>query len=489
MEPRPMMTMIRRHRRGALAGGVLALALATTALTGLPGVAQDRAAPVQAIARTAGPDFADAAARVGPAVVRIRATQAPRAVAAMEMPPELRGTPFEDLYRRFGERAPQGGERGNPGRTGEGSGFIVDAEGYIVTNAHVVASAETVEVVLADGRTLAGKVIGRDRPTDIALIKVEAGAKLPTLAFADSDRVRVGEWVMAMGNPFGLGGTVTAGIVSARGRQIGAGPYDDFIQTDAPINPGNSGGPLVNASGEVIGVNTAIFSPSCGNVGIGFSVPSAMVQRVVADLRANGRVERGWLGVSMQPLDAELATALKAGAEKGVLIASVEADGPAAKAGLKAGDVVTGFNGTAITTPRDLATAVGAAKPGQAMALAIHREGKAEELRVTLGEHPASRAEAARPAGEQRPSIGLALGESRDGGVRVMRVEPGSVAAERGFREGDVIRRVGERAVTKPADVADAMEKARASGDRSIALQVERAGAGRRFIAVPLRAA
>lgn len=481
-----MMTLIRRHRRGALAGGVLALALATTALTGLPGVAQDRAAPVQAIARAAGPDFADAAARVGPAVVRMRATQAARPVAAMEMPPELRGTPFEDLYRRFGERAPQGGERG---RTGEGSGFIVDGAGYVVTNAHVVASAEKVEVVLADGRTLEGKVVGRDRPTDIALIKVEAGGALPTLAFGDSDRVRVGEWVMAMGNPFGLGGTVTAGIVSARGRQIGAGPYDDFIQTDAPINPGNSGGPLVNASGDVIGVNTAIFSPSGGNVGIGFAVPSAMVKRVVAELKTEGRVERGWLGVSMQPLDAELATALKAGAEKGVLVASVEAEGPAAKAGLKAGDVVTALDGTAIATPRDLATAVGSAKPGAAMTLAIRREGEAKELRVTLGEHPASRAEAARPEGEQRPAIGLALGESREGGVRVMRVEPGSVAAERGFREGDVIRRVGDREVTKPAEVVEAVEKARASGDRSVALQVERAGAGRRYIAVPLRAA
>ncbi|WP_158639101.1 Do family serine endopeptidase [Elioraea rosea] len=486
-----MMTLIRRHRRGALAGGVLALALATTALTGLPGIAQDRAAPVQsipvqAIGRAAGPDFADAAARVGPAVVRVRATQAVRPVAAMEMPPELRGTPFEDLYRRFGERAPQAGERP---RMGEGSGFIVDGAGYVVTNAHVVASAENVEVVLADGRTLEGKVVGRDRPTDIALIKVEAGGTLPTLAFGDSDHVRVGEWVMAMGNPFGLGGTVTAGIVSARGRQIGAGPYDDFIQTDAPINPGNSGGPLVNASGEVIGVNTAIFSPSGGNIGIGFAVPSAMVKRVVAELKAEGRVERGWLGVSMQPLDPELATALKAGAEKGVLVASVEAEGPAAKAGLKAGDVVTSVDGAAIATPRDLATAVGAAKPGAAMTLAIRREGEVKELRVTLGEHPGSRAEAARPAGDQRPAIGLALGESPEGGVRVMRVEPGSVAAERGFREGDVIRRVGEREVTKPAEVVEAVEKARASGERSVALQVERAGAGRRYIAVPLRAA
>jgi serine protease Do len=485
-----MLTLIRNNRRSAAGAGILALALATTALTGLPGIAQERAAPVAAIARAAGPDFADAAARGGPSVVRVLSAEPARAARATEVPPELRGSPFEELFRRFGERAERDAtpdQRPAPGRTGQGSGFIIDAEGYIVTNAHVVGGNETVQVVLADGRRLAAKVVGSDRPTDIALLKVEAGAKLPALAFGDSGAVRVGEWVMAMGNPFGLGGTVTAGIVSARGRQIGAGPYDDFIQTDAPINPGNSGGPLVSAAGEVIGVNTAIFSPSGGNVGIGFAVPAAMVQRVVADLRSDGRVDRGWLGVSLQPLDADLAAALKAGTEQGALVAAVEADSPAARAGLAPGDIVTALDGRALASPRDLATAVAAVKPGAEVKLSWLRAGAAQEARVSLGQHPASR-EQARAADAKGPALGLALAETRDGGAQVTRVEPGSVAAERGLRAGDVIRRAGDRDVKAPRDVAEAVEKARGAGQASIALQVER-GEGRRFIAVPLRAA
>lgn len=491
-------------RRGVIAGGILALALATTALTGIPGNAQDRTAPVAAIARAAGPDFADAAARVGPAVVRVLATEPARAARMAEVPPELRGSPLEELFRRFGEGArpdPQPDARpdvrpdARPGRTGQGSGFVIDTEGYIVTNAHVVGNAAEVKVVLADGRELAARVVGRDAPTDIALLKVEAGGRLAALAFGDSDAARVGEWVMAMGNPFGLGGTVTAGIISARGRQIGAGPYDDFIQTDASINPGNSGGPLVNAAGAVIGVNTAIVSPSGGNVGIGFAVPSKMVERVVADLRENGRVDRGWLGVSLQPLDAELAAALRAGATKGVVVSSVEGGGPAATAGLMAGDIVTAIDGAAIASPRDLATAVGAVRPGQPVTLAWQRGGEARQARIILGQHPASR-EAARVAEARGPSLGLSLAEARDGGARVAAVEAGSVAASRGIRAGDVIRKAGGRDVTSPADVAEAVAAARAAGQEAIALHIERGGQGagqgagqKRFVAVPLRAA
>jgi serine protease Do len=412
--------------------------------------------------------------------------------ARSEVPPELRGSPFEELFRRFGERPDADGQ---PGRASQGSGFVIDAAGYIVTNAHVVGGAESVTVMLADGRSLAARVIGRDRPTDIALLKVEAGAKLPALRFGDSDATRVGEWVMAMGNPFGLGGTVTAGIVSARGRQIGAGPYDDFIQTDAPINPGNSGGPLVNAAGEVIGVNTAIFSPSGGNVGIGFAVPARMVERVVADLKDDGRVERGWLGVSLQPLDATLAGALGLTDASGALVSSVEAGGPAARAGLAAGDVVTRLDGRAIASPRELAAAIGTARPGGKVSLGFRRGGEAREAAITLGTHPQSRpvarAEAAQAEGERaeaaRPVLGLALADAEAGGARIMAVSPGSVAAERGLRPGDVIRRAGEREVATGTDVAAAVDDARNAGKAAIALQVERAGAGRRFVAIPLR--
>ncbi len=468
-----MPTLFNR-RRPAVIAGVLALALGTTALTALPGIAQ-QTAPVAgvALARGAGPDFADMAARVGPSVVRVMTTE--RATPARE-----RANPQEEMMRRFGRPAPEQRER----RAGQGSGFIIHADGFIVTNAHVVGDNAEVRVELADGRDMAAQVVGRDTATDIALLKVEAGAPLPALSFGDSDRTRVGEWVMAMGNPFGLGGTVTAGIVSARGRQIGAGPYDDFIQTDASINPGNSGGPLFNAAGEVVGVNTAIFSPSGGNIGIGFAVPSKMVQSVVAQLRDHGAVQRGWLGVSMQPLDRDLAAALRVGDAKGVVVNGVEPNSPAAAAGLRAGDVITGIDGRRVESPRDLATGVAEVTPGRSATLAVLRDGTAMERRVEIGTNPTNVA-AGKPA---QPSLGLGLAPRPQGGVAITRVEPGSLAAERGLREGDVVLRADGRDATQPRDVTEAVNAARSAGRPSIALQVERDGA-RRFVAIPLRAA
>ncbi|WP_206035615.1 Do family serine endopeptidase [Roseomonas sp. HF4] len=460
------MTLPRTIRRTALAAGLLAAALGTTALTALPGTAQTQ--PPVAAPRLPGPSFADVVERVAPAVVRVTAREG-AAAEAPGRPPFGRGLP------------------GQPGqrRAGQGSGFVVDADGYIVTNAHVVAGAERVTVGLHDGRDLVARVVGADAATDIALLKVESGAALPALGFGDSDRARVGDWVMAMGNPFGLGGSVTAGIVSARGRQIGAGPYDDFIQTDASINPGNSGGPLFNAAGEVVGVNTAIYSPSGGNIGIGFAVPSKIVTQVVAQLREHGSVQRGWLGVSLQRMDADLAAALRVAEAKGALVSGVEPGSPAERAGLRAGDVITAIDGRAVEGPRDLAMGVAAVAPGGTARLALLREGATMEQAVALGSHPSNRAAAGKP---ERPSLGISLAPNpAGGGVVVSGVAPGSPAAERGLREGDVVLRAGDREVRAPQDVVAAVEAARAAGRGAVALQVERDG-GRRFVALPVQA-
>jgi serine protease Do len=471
-------------RRPALIAGVLALALGTTALTALPSTAEtERSAGTPAIPRS-GPEFADVVDRVAPSVVRVL-TPARVSPASAELPPGPRGRGLEEFFRGFGGGAP-GAQP--PARTGQGSGFIVDASGVIVTNAHVVGAATEVQVGLADGRTLPARVLGRDVATDIAVLKIEAGQPLAALRFGDSDRTRIGEWVMAMGSPFGLGSSVTAGIVSARGRQIGAGPYDDFIQTDAPINPGNSGGPLFNAAGEVIGVNTAIFSPSGGNVGIGFAVPSRMAQSIVAQLREHGTVRRGWLGVSMQPMDADMAAALGAAAATGVLVNSVEPNSPAATAGLRAGDVITALGDRRVATPRDLAAGVAETPAGQSVTLAVVRGGAATTLNVEIGTSPANRAQAANQGQPASPSLGLSLAPRPSGGAAIARVEPGSVAAERGLMPGDAVLRVGDREVRGPQDVADAVTAARAAGRPAVALQIEREGRSR-FVAIPLRAA
>jgi Do/DeqQ family serine protease len=497
------MTDLARARRGrrphpaaprasALAAGLIAALPLCTAAP--PAASQQQPAGGSATAATPSrsaavpASFADLVGRVAPAVVGVTVTGRIEAAQVAELPPELRGTPLEEFFRRFGggQGQPQPGQ---PRAMGQGSGFIIDPQGFVVTNHHVVGRAERVTVELADGRELQARVVGTDPQTDIALLRVRADAPLPHVGFGDSDQLRVGEWVLAMGNPFGLGGTATAGIVSARGRQIGAGPYDDFIQTDAPINPGNSGGPLFGTSGEVVGVNTAIFSPSGGNIGIGFAVPARLAARIVQDLRDDGKVERGWLGVSMQPLDAELATALQVPRPKGAVVAAVEPDSPAARGGLRPGDVVLELDGRQIETPRDLAGAVADAKPGSTVTLALSRDGQRTERRVRLGEPPGTRvASRDRGSGDPRqPALGLALApRAQGGGVVVARVEPGSVAEERGLRPGDVILRAGGREVSAPRDVAEAVNAAREAGRPSVALQIER-GEGRAFVALPLR--
>jgi serine protease Do len=324
-----------------------------------------------ALARGAPDSFAPLVRQVLPSVVNIAVTENVTPNDAMaQLPPELRGTPFERQFRdRFRGRSEQ--------MMGAGSGFIVDPSGIIVTNNHVVGHADKIVVSLVDGTELPARVIGTDELTDIAVIKVEAARALPAVAFGDSSRVEVGDWILAAGNPFGLGGSVTAGIVSARGRDIGAGPFDDFLQLDAPINPGNSGGPVFNMDGQVVGVNTAIVSPTGGSVGIGFAIPSAVVSRIVAQLREHGRIDRGWLGVSVQDNDAN-----------GVAIAGVDRTGPAARAGLRTGDVVLAVNGDRTASARALIRAVAAMAPGTEVRLSVRRAGKPLEIAVTVGRRP-----------------------------------------------------------------------------------------------------
>ncbi|MGX9966727.1 Do family serine endopeptidase [Roseomonas sp. F4] len=505
-------TTSRKPVRKLFAAGLLALALGTTALTTLPFSGQAETVPAQpgaaiTLPRQAGPaGFGDLAARVAPAVVRVTVTGEAPAAAQAEVPPELRGSPMEPFFRRGVPRpgAPQG-----RARTGQGSGFVIDAEGFIVTNNHVVGDTTQVRVELADGRELPARVVGRDQQTDLALLKVEAGGPLATLTWGDSDTLRVGDWVVAMGNPFGLGGSVTAGIVSARGRQIGAGPYDDFIQTDAPINPGNSGGPLFNGNGEVVGINTAIYAPGGGgNVGIGFAVPARMARHVIEDLKRDGSVSRGWLGVAMQPINEEMAQALRLPNPRGALVANVEPNSPAARAGLRPGDVVIGLEGRDVATPRDLALAVAEMAPDSRATLAVLRDGQRVEQAVTLGqrEPPAQQQAEARPDAAARPgTLGLRLAPAptqlapgtRKGqpqgqaqaepaaGVQVAGVDPGSVAESRGVRAGDIIIRAGGREVRNPRDVAEAVATARREGRPAIALQLSREGGGA-FVALPL---
>ncbi|GGC54032.1 hypothetical protein GCM10011504_35550 [Siccirubricoccus deserti] len=354
--------------RRPLGHAVLALVLAAPALS-LTGCAAPAAAQ-----RGLPPDFADLAERVLPAVVNIAVTTEQR---QQELPPELRGTPFERYFRDRQRNRRQE-------VSGAGSGFVIDPAGYIVTNNHVVGNASRVVVALQDGSELQARVVGTDDLTDLALLKVESRSALTSVTWGVSAQARVGSWVVAAGNPFGLGGTITSGIVSARGREIGAGPFDDFIQTDAAINPGNSGGPLFNAAGEVIGINTAIYSPSGASAGIGFATPSDLARPVIEQLRRDGRVERGWLGVAVQ----DLVPGDGRNARRGVLVAGIERNSPAGRAGLRQGDIVVAINGDRVDTSRALVRSVAAVPPGHTLRLTVVRDGRERELPVQVGRRP-----------------------------------------------------------------------------------------------------
>lgn len=445
--------------------------------------------------------FADLAQSKLPSVVTITATSPGRAetgqgaegpgfglpgVPEFDFPP---GSPFDEFFKRFG---PDGNAPEEPAHrsTSLGSGFIIDPAGYIVTNNHVVTGADEVKVVTQEDHEFTAKIVGTDPKTDLALLKVEGGGNLPAVKWGNSDQMRIGDWVVAIGNPFGLGGTVTAGIISARARDIGAGPYDDFLQTDAAINRGNSGGPMFNMAGEVIGVNTAIFSQSGGNIGIGFAVPSEIAQPIIAKLRESGKVTRGWLGVAIQPVTPEIAQALGLDQQGGALVAQVTPDSPAAQAGMESGDVVTEFDGRKVDGPRDLSRMVAQADVGKRAGITVLRNGDRKNLEVTIRQLEETQTAAGSPDqnGSQAGPLGLTLapltpetrkrfGVSADAqGTVVVQVAPNSPAATHGLRPGDVITQVGRQPVKEPGDVVAAVEQARKANQDHVLLLRSREG-------------
>jgi serine protease Do len=450
--------------------------------------------------------FADIVERVKPSVISVKIRMGDRGrddASATDDSPFQPGSPMERFFRRFGgpDGMPPGmrGHRGGRGMvTGQGSGFLISADGYAVTNNHVVDGADKVEVTTDDGKTYTAKVIGTDARTDLALIKVEGGSKFAYAKLSEG-KPRIGDWVLAVGNPFGLGGTVTAGIVSASGRDIGNGPYDDFIQIDAPVNKGNSGGPAFNVEGEVIGVNTAIYSPSGGNVGIAFSIPANTVQAVITQLKDKGMVSRGWIGVQIQPVTQEIADSLGLKKAEGALVAEPQADGPAAKAGIESGDVIIGVNDTPVKDARELARTIGGFAPGNTVKLNIIHKGKEKVANLTLGQLPntiEAKADFDRGGGDvgrgaDVPRLGLTVvpaasvaGAGKEG-VVVTDIDPKGLAADRGFKEGDVILEVGGKAVAGVGDVRDALAAAKTENKNSILLRV-RSGGASRFVALPL---
>jgi serine protease Do len=453
--------------------------------------------------------FADIVERVKPSVISVKVKMTEKAssdeAGNSEDSPFQPGSPMERFFKRFGgpDGLPpglRGGPRGRGGGqvSGQGSGFFISPDGFAVTNNHVVDGADKVEVTLDDGKSYPAKVIGTDARTDLALIKVEGRTDFPFAKLSDG-KPRIGDWVLAVGNPFGLGGTVTAGIVSASGRDIGNGPYDDFIQIDAPVNKGNSGGPAFDVSGEVMGVNTAIYSPSGGSVGIAFSIPASTVKTVIAQLKDKGSVSRGWIGVQIQPVTPEIAESLGLKSADGALVAEPQPGGPAAKAGIQSGDVITAVNGTPIKDARELARTIGGFAPGNSVKLNVVAKGQTKTLDLTLGQLP-NQVEAkadndndkgGATKGSEIPRLGLTLapassvaGAGKDG-VVVTDVDQKSAAAERGFKEGDVILEVGGKSVTSAGDVREAIATARTDNKNSVLMRVKSGGSSR-FVAVPI---
>jgi len=418
--------------------------------------------------------FAEIAERLSPTVVNIKVTKIEKIGFDHPQIPE---GPSRDFFERFFKDMPQGHESRKI--QGAGSGVIISSDGYILTNNHVVEGAKEVTVTLSDKQEYKAKVVGRDSKTDLAVVKIEAAKALPAASLGDSDQLKVGEWVVAIGNPFGLSQTVTSGIVSAKGRVIGAGPYDDFIQTDASINPGNSGGPLLNMKGEVVGINTAILPEGQG---IGFAIPVNTAKPLIPQLESKGEVTRGYLGVNIQSITPELAKALKLKETKGALVADVVQGSPAEKAGVKRGDVIVAYNGRAVEDRHNLPVMVAATPVGQEVTLTVLRDGKEQQLRMEVAKLPSDETrtkaeESAQPSGGKlglrlhnvNPELARQLGLKADRGVVVMGVEPGSPAAEAGIQEGDVILEVNRQPVTSINEVKDQVAKT-SDGDQVLLL-------------------
>ena len=451
--------------------------------------------PAHAQTQTQAPfSFADVVEKVAPAVVSV-VVKTETEQTSLNLPnfgdlPE--DHPFRKFFKEFGDRF--GNNEGNQQRphrfaTAQGSGFFISDDGYVVTNNHVVAKAAEISVRMNDGTELEARLIGTDPKTDLALLKVEGSDKFPYVKFAQAD-VRIGDWVIAVGNPFGLGGSVTAGIVSARGRDIGAGPYDDFLQIDAPVNRGNSGGPAFNLDGEVVGVNTAIFAPGGGgNVGIAFAIPAATTQGVIDDLRSNGAVARGWLGVQIQAVTDEIGESVGLKEGKGAIIASILDNGPAADSELRIGDIITHVDGKKIDDSRDLVRLIGGLDPDHKTELTIWRDGKEQTVHITLGKQPGDETIASVQTPEGKPakaeleeSLGIAVAPAEDGkGVTVTTVNPDADAAGKGISEGDVILQINGKDVSSASELSDAVAAAKKDGRKAVLALVQSAQ-GQRFI-------
>jgi serine protease Do len=445
------------------------------------------------------PDFTQLATRVKPAVVsvRVKADAAPQLTLGEGQGNPFEGTPFDKFFRDMPGQNGRG-MQGMPNQhrfvRGQGSGFFISADGYLVTNNHVVDKAVEVQVVTDDGTELTAKVIGTDPKTDLALLKVD-GHDFPFVELS-KEKPRIGEWVVAMGNPFGLGGTVTAGIVSAQGRDIGSGAYDDFIQIDAAVNRGNSGGPTFNMKGEVIGVNTAIYSPSGGSVGIAFDIPATTVASIMPQLQKGGQVERGWLGVQVQPVTKDIAEGMGLKEAKGALVAAPQPGSPAAKAGLKSGDAIVAVGGTPIKDGRDLARKIAAIKPGTSTELSIVRDGQAKSVNVTierLKEEKVRRASAEPTSSGHVEHLGLAVAPASEiegagrQGLAVVGVESDGRAAEAGLQEGDVILKAGGKTISDASDLEGVLSAAASAGKQHAVLLV-RHQKNERYVAVPVAA-